>query len=230
MVILAHRGYSAKFFENTLTAFKKAFEFGADGVELDLRSTRDNQIVVVHDDNLERFCGINVKISDLNLRELREYNREGEKIPSFEEVLSIIPPGKILNVELKERTPAESALQAVRKLFSPQNTIVSSFDHDLISFLIKRHPDFKFGFLVGEELRNDPIGLIRSLLEEKPYSIHLPVQLVDYPQYFESICTAIKSKKVDIYIYTVNDPDKCVRFVNMVDGIITDEVEKFVTL
>ncbi len=227
-MILAHRGYSKKFKENTLLAFRKAFEFGADGIELDLRVTKDGTAVVIHDENLESFCGAQKKVRELTLQELREFVSNGERVPTFEEVLKIMPRGKLLNAEFKEREVSEQAISLIRKYDLVMETVVSSFDHQLIAELIQKHRDMKFGFLVGEELRNDPIGLIRNLLLYDPYSLHLPHQLADYPSVFSSICNMIKQKNTKIYIWTLDDLEKFERIKDKIDGVITNDVELFV--
>lgn len=208
MVIMAHRGYSAKFVENTLKAFEKAFECGADGLEFDLRMTADKHIVVIHDEDLERVFGVKRKVCELTLGELKSYAKEGEKIPTFEELLSIVPEGKLLNAEFKEPQVAEDAIRLIEKHSLQKETVISSFHHDLITRLIKQYPHMHFGFLVGEELKDNPVQLIKNLLEYKPYSMHLPHQLADYPEYFNIICDLVKSKGVKIFIWTLDDLQK----------------------
>lgn len=228
MVIFAHRGYSAKFPENTLKAFQKGFECGADGLELDLRMTADKKIVVIHDEDLERLFGVKIKVCDLTLSELRKYQHDGEPIPTFEEVLSIIPKGKMLNAEFKEHEVAGDAIELIKRYSLIENTIISSFHHDLIAKLINEYPQIKFGFLVGEELRENPIELVKSLLEHRPYSMHLPHQLADYPLYFRIICGMIKKVKVKIFIWTLNDLQKYEKIKESIDGVITDDACMFV--
>ncbi|HOJ88711.1 MAG TPA: glycerophosphodiester phosphodiesterase family protein [Pseudothermotoga sp.] len=228
MVILAHRGYSAKFPENTLKAFKKGFEYGADGLELDLRLTADGELVVIHDEDLQRLFGVQQKIRELTLKQLRKYSQDGETIPTFEEVLSIIPKGKLLNAEFKEHEVAEDAIDLIEKHGLVESTIVSSFHHDLIARLIKEYPKMKFGFLIGEELRDNPIELVKNLLKHNPYSMHLPHQLADYPYYFSIICDLVKKCGAKIFIWTLDDLQEYERIKDRIDGVITNEVDMFV--
>ena len=62
MKILAHRGYSSIYPENTMLAFRKALEFGADGIEFDVQLTQDDQVVVIHDLTTERTTGVEGKV------------------------------------------------------------------------------------------------------------------------------------------------------------------------
>ncbi|KAF2957189.1 glycerophosphodiester phosphodiesterase [Thermotoga sp. Ku-13t] len=230
MIVLGHRGYSARYPENTLIAFRKALELGADGVELDLRGTKDGKVVVIHDEDLKRLCGVDVKVSEVSFGELRNYRVQSESIPSFEEVLSILGSDHILNAEIKEARVAERTLQLIDEFGLTRNTVVSSFDHQLVVSLIKKRPDMKFGFLVGEELRNDPISLIERLLQYKPYSMHLPHQLFDYPIVAEKIVKLVRNAGAKIYVWTLDDPNKYERIKQHLDCVITNQVELFVRL
>lgn len=228
MIVLGHRGYSARYPENTLIAFKKALELGADGIELDLRGTRDGKVVVIHDEDLKRLCGVDAKVSDLTFEELNGCTVNGEKIPAFEEVLALLDQKHILNAEIKEARVAEKTLQLIDEFRLTENTVVSSFDHELIARLIKQRPDMKFGFLVGEELRNDPVGLVEKLLQYKPYSMHLPHQLFDYPILPEKIVKLVRNFNARIYVWTLDDINKYWRIEHHIDAVITNEVELFV--
>ena len=102
MIILGHRGFSAKYFENTETSFRKAFEFGADGIELDTRVTKDGKLVVIHDADLKRLTGKDIKISDNDYDKIKEIKLGEENVPLFDEVLESFPKDKILNDFIKK--------------------------------------------------------------------------------------------------------------------------------
>ena len=73
-LVWAHRGAGKYAPENTLPAFQKAIEMGADGIELDVRMTKDNQCVVIHDETIKRVSNGNVQVKDSTLEELREFD------------------------------------------------------------------------------------------------------------------------------------------------------------
>ena len=111
--MIAHRGYSSRAPENTLPAFRLAVESGFWGVECDVHKTWDGKFVVMHDDNLARMCGYNVKIEALTLEEIKEYPIiAGEKIssypelqvPSLEEYLAVMAGNSKVHpvIELKD--------------------------------------------------------------------------------------------------------------------------------
>src|SRR5690625_4206670 len=108
--IFAHRGSSGTHPENTMSAFKEAERVGADGIELDVHYTKDDQLVVIHDNTVNRTTKGKGRVRDLTLGELLQLDAgshiatqfSGEKIPTFEEVLDWIKETKLLvNIELK---------------------------------------------------------------------------------------------------------------------------------
>ena len=68
MKVFAHRGFSGLYPENTMLAFQKAIEAGADGIELDIHCSSDGKLVIIHDENLVRTTGCNVLVSELTLK------------------------------------------------------------------------------------------------------------------------------------------------------------------
>lgn len=109
VTIIAHRGASAIAPENTLAAVNLAWEHGADGVEIDIHLTRDNRIMVMHDDTTKRTAGVKHIIRDTTSTELRMLDvgrwksdvYAGETMPFLEEVIGTVPAGKKLFVEIK---------------------------------------------------------------------------------------------------------------------------------
>lgn len=107
--IVAHRGASEDAPENTMAAFRRAWELGVECVELDVHVTKDGHVVVMHDQDTKRIGGRDRKIADQTLAELRELDVgvwkspafEGERIPTLGDVLASVPSGRTLFVEIK---------------------------------------------------------------------------------------------------------------------------------
>src|SRR3954451_10624872 len=99
--IYAHRGASAELPENTMAAFRRAVELGADALELDIHGTRDGVLVVAHDPDGRRTAGVDARIGALSFAETQRWDvGKGERMPRFEDVISefaTLP----LNVDLK---------------------------------------------------------------------------------------------------------------------------------
>ncbi len=108
-LITAHRGASYDAPENTLAAFRLAWDQGADAIEADFRLTADGQIVCVHDADTERVAGVKHVVAETPLADLRALDAgrwkaagyAGERLPTFAEVLAAVPPGKRFFIELK---------------------------------------------------------------------------------------------------------------------------------
>ncbi|RKX39207.1 MAG: glycerophosphodiester phosphodiesterase [Thermotogae bacterium] len=229
MLILAHRGLSDIYPENTLTAFRKAYETGADGVELDVRMTRDGKIVVFHDEDLKRMAGRSERISDMDYRDLLRINIGGEKIPLLSEVLDIVPENKWLNVEIKDRMASYPSVDMVVSRGLSAFTVFSSFDHELLEDLMRRFPSLKFGYLIGEEHRENSIKLIEKIVKNKPFSVHVPYQAFQmFPEEAEEFCSFLKDEGIRIFVWTLNDIEFFRKIEKFIDGVITDKVMDFV--
>ncbi len=132
--IWAHRGASAHVLENTLAAFDAAAKAGADGIELDTMPCRTGELVVFHDDDLQRLAGRPERIAELSLTELRAIELPGgHRVPLLAEVLDACRDVEI-NVELKSPGPARAgalpaaAARMIRDLRATDRVLVSSFD------------------------------------------------------------------------------------------------------
>ena len=209
MEILAHRGASGTAPENTIAAFKKALIDGCDGFEFDVQQTKDGEIVVFHDWTLERTSNGSGYLRDHTLNELKKLdagswfsdNFIGEKIPTLEETLDIIPDDKLINIELKEEHSVErgtekKVLDIIRK-YPTKNIIVSSFSHNLLKNLKELDDSIKVGILLECALVN--LDLYIKNLGFKIDAYHpgksfLNKKDVDY----------LNSMGIDINVWTVN--------------------------
>ena len=140
-LVIAHRGDVANAPENTLPAFRSACERGADGIELDVRMTRDGQLVVFHDRGLKRITGKPGLVSNATLDEMRALDAggwfapefRGEQAPTLDEVFELLPPGYLINVEMKAvidnmRLIAHRVAEVVRRHGRWASTLVASFN------------------------------------------------------------------------------------------------------
>ena len=102
MKIIAHRGASAHAPENTLAAFQLALEQGADGIELDVMLSKDGQLIVIHDDKVDRTTNGTGKVADMYLSELKVLDAgQGESLPTLPEVFDRFGGKFLINIELK---------------------------------------------------------------------------------------------------------------------------------
>lgn len=168
-MIFAHRGFSGYYPENTLLAFAKAAECGvADGIELDIQLTKDGEIVIMHDETLDRTTNGSGYLKDYTLAELKELsvgvNMKGffprQTIPTMREYFELIAPTKLItNIELKtsvfEYEGIEAKLVELVKEFGLEDRVwYSSFNHFTLERLQKIVPDAKCGLLMDTWIRN----------------------------------------------------------------------------
>jgi glycerophosphoryl diester phosphodiesterase len=163
-LIWGHRGAASCAPENTLESFALAADQGADGIELDIQLTRDGQIVVCHDETLERVSNGSGNLKDHTLAELKalEFNKTHPeyahaRIPTLREVYQLVKPtGLMVNVELKTgifhyEGMVDGALELTAAEGMEDRVIYSSFNHHTLVELKKKNPSVKTGLLYSDE-------------------------------------------------------------------------------
>ena len=206
---IAHRGVSSLAPENTMVAFQKAVELGADGLELDVQFSKDGRLVVIHDEQLDRTTNGQGLVKDFTLAELREldagtwFSREfaGERIPTLEEVL-VEFPGLHINIEIKSGVifyPGieKAVLDTVQRYKLEENILISSFNHYSLAECKKINPDVRIGILYMAGLYK-PWDYAKKL---GCYSIH-PLFYGVQPE----IIMGCEQNGLAIYAWTVDDP------------------------
>lgn len=223
-LIIAHRGYSAKFTENTLPAFNAAIDCGCNMIELDVHFSHDNQLVVFHDLKLKRITGRKKRVVDYGADELRLLN-----IPTLRETLDLVNKRVPVNIEIKHETIKHSEYRKlmVKKLLHlleekemKQHVLISSFDDSFLMDLRNSDAGIALGILDHNHPRQKlKMELIRKI---KPYSYH-PNQRALNEKYVQQL----KAEGLKIFSYTANEIRQFQKLCDLgVDGIITNEVEQ----
>lgn len=146
MLILGHRGCPTRqWSENTIESFRCALGQGADGIEFDLRLSRDGEIVVFHDPNLHRVAGAAYRVDELTAHELAEYPlRYGGKIPTLNEVTAQIHAPVWLDMEVKHRDVWQVLAKKLRTSAAlRQRAIISSFNPRIIRAVREEFPEMR---------------------------------------------------------------------------------------
>jgi glycerophosphoryl diester phosphodiesterase len=165
---IAHRGFKGKYPENTLLSFKKAIEVGSDGIEFDVQFTKDKEVVIIHDETLDRTTDGNGFVKDYTLKELKKLNASKcfEKefgfnaIPTLEEYFIMVGNEDIIsNIELKNSIFSYEGMEkTVCDLISKYNmerkVIISSFNHHSIMKVKEINKNIECGLLVGSWIIN----------------------------------------------------------------------------
>ena len=223
-LILAHRGSSGKRPENTKAAFEKAVRNQADGVEFDVHLSKDGEIVVIHDEKVDRTTDGSGYIKDLKLAELKNFDAGDDEHPEQEiltlrETLEIVKNCELINIELKNGVfpyPCleEKVLKIVEDMKLKQQVIISSFNHYSLKKIKELDNDIKTGILYS-----------CGLYEPWVYAQRVGVEAI-HP-YFLAVNKEIVAKchynNIMVNTYGANDKKDLTKLIDMkVDGIITD--------
>ena len=159
-LVIAHRGASGLAPENTLAAFHKTLEVGADGIELDVRLTRDGRVVVIHDRRLERTTEGKGPVGTYTLAELKSLDAgswfgpefSDERVHTLDEVFDVMPPELLIYVELKARGHgawplAKKVLNIIRRYDRWEATLVASFNPVAMALLRVAEPRIIRGYI-----------------------------------------------------------------------------------
>jgi glycerophosphoryl diester phosphodiesterase len=131
---IGHRGARALEPENTLRSFERAVELGVDAVELDVRKTKDGEVVVVHDDNVDRTTNGSGLVSELSLEEIKGFTTEGgETIPTLVEALDFLKGKVKVLIELKEVGYEKQILDLVKERGMVDDVIIISFSEEALA-------------------------------------------------------------------------------------------------
>ena len=228
--IFAHRGFSSHAPENTIPAFLKAVEIGANGIELDVQLSADGEIVVFHDSTLDRTTNGTGKVSESLLSSLKKLDAgswfsndyKDVNIPTLQEVFNEIPDNFLINIELKsDQDQIESLPRKVVELLIKNNKVeqvlISSFSIDMIKEMQKHIPEIKIGLLalpsiLGFKTRNFTSKKIEH------YALH-PFHLDVNPK----LIKRYNNKGKRVHTYTVNKVDQMRKLFMMgTHGIFTD--------
>lgn len=227
MKVYAHRGYSGKYPENTMLAFRKAIEAGADGVEMDVQLSKDGHVVIIHDETLERTTNATGFVQDYTLAELQSFDAGYGKgfgfqpIPSFEEFCQWLSETDcIANVELKTSIIyyphlEEKVIEIIRRYHVEEKILISSFNHMSLVKVKELAPELPLGALVERE------GLMYAGFYGKQFGFGYY-----HPDYCLLNAEAVKECKengVQINVWTVDDLASFEQLVEWdVEGVITN--------
>lgn len=205
-LIVAHRGASKLAAENTMAAFSKAIEVGADMIELDVRRTKDGQLVVIHNPDFQ-----NRPVRDLTFAELRALSQN--QIPLLWDVLQLCR-GKIkLDVELKEGGYENIVGDMLAKNFDLAELLVTSFSHQSLLALRRSYPQIKIALLVGFGLGD--FWKILRLVCSAEFAGQFDGFIIHHRLWFLKIAKLFPSAGKFFMPFTVDSPRDIKYFLNL---------------
>jgi glycerophosphoryl diester phosphodiesterase len=232
--VLGHRGYRARYPENTLLAFREALAAGADGVECDLQKSADGHYVVIHDASVDRVTGARGDVARMSLVDLRRLDfGSGESIATLENLLSALPSNAYLDLELKEETLVEADCGRIAALLDARRDrtklLISSFEWRLL--VPFRRMGFTVGCLVGEAAAARGFGGFTDvLLRLRPQFLNLPVDTIATigPRRASLLFHLLRMLGFSLLFWTVNSAEMAAAVAPHARMIVTDEVERAV--
>lgn len=182
-IVLGHRGFSRLYPENSLIAFEKAIESGADGIECDVQKTRDNHFIIFHDPNTKRLTGKPGALKELALSQLGQYQLPyDQKIPLLSEVFQTVPSDATINLEIKKTTvrlqDIPRLIQEIKSCHKGQKLLISSFDGSLLRPF--NQEGFQTGLLIGSVRFFDIIRGLIWLFLVQPHYVNLSSELASF--------------------------------------------------
>lgn len=232
MEIFAHRGFSSEYPENTLLAFKKAYEVGAHGIELDVRLTKDQEVVVIHDSSVDRTTNGSGAVNELTLAEIQKLDAgswkgiafENEPVPTLQTVLDVMGGKLTVNIEMKHEKDHERDVLVHRVL---ELIHVSGFQDNVILSAF----DFKSILVAKEKMPNIVTALIpapgfRGIFARHFFKHSANVDAL-HPSLSEVNEKLVKNEHLShrkVRVWTVDDSYDMMRMERMgVDAIITND-------
>lgn len=228
MKVFAHRGFSGRYPENTMLAFQKAVEVGADGIELDVHESSDGQLVIIHDELLVRTTGREGSVSDYPLKELTKIkaaktmgDRFDATIPSFEEYCDFASRNQIItNIEIKTNrswyTDIEKKVVEMVKAFHLEDRIIFSSFNWLSVMKVKRLvPEIPCGLLYeGQAVRHVAYQAKDAGLQ----FLHPDFILLD-----DETIQECRASGIGLNVWTINDSDRMRKLMDwQVNSVISN--------
>ncbi len=217
---IGHRGAAGYEPENTLASFKKALDLGVDVIELDVHACKTGELVVIHDDKVDRTTNGKGYVTEKTFEELRFLNAgKGQKIPKIEEVLDLLKNRVIVNIELKGAKTAEPVFKIIEaylieKNWKKKNFIVSSFNHPELKKFKNLMPEIK----TCACLTGIPIDYAEFAKKAAADFVSLNMEFVN-----KEFVDDAHNRGLKVYVWTVNDSDDIEKMKALkVDGIFSN--------
>ncbi|MFS4418623.1 glycerophosphodiester phosphodiesterase [Maribacter sp. 2307ULW6-5] len=219
-LVIGHRGAMGHETENSLASVQKALDLGVDMMEIDVFKIKSNEIVVFHDQTVDRLTNGPGNIEEYTISDLQRLILDGgHKIPMLQDVLKLIDNQVALNIELKGANTADRVNHIIKyyaesRGWDFENFIISSFRWDELEEMRRLNPKVRLAVLAED----DPLLAL-------PTAIKLNAEAINphHAQLNADNVAQIKEAGFKIYTWTVNEPKDIQRMKDLgVDGIITD--------
>ena len=231
--IIAHRGFRAKYPENTLISFQAALDVGATMIELDVTSSCDGKLVVMHDSTLDRTTNGHGQVNAHSLKELKQLDAgswfnpvfAGQQVPELEEVFELVNGSALINIEIKYQAynpchPSYAIEQRVVELVNRKKAIdmvlISSFHENILEQIASMENAPAIALISRNRAEDSTLGLCKRL---NIFSWHPDQQILSQEQVLLMHAEGIK-----VFPFNVDTPQDFKRVFDMnVDGVISND-------
>jgi glycerophosphoryl diester phosphodiesterase len=252
--VFAHQGGDGLRPSNTMSAFQNAVDLGADVLEMDIHSTSDGVIVVIHDDSVDRTTDGTGLVNDFTFAELqqldagydwptleeesartdRPFRGQGIVIPSLQEVFQAFP-NMPMNIEIKQQEPSIAMPLCImlRQYNLTDQVLIASFHPESIHEFRQACPEVPTAAVEGEVRQFyifNTIGM-SAIYQPVAYAFQVPEYAGDLHVVTQSFVQNAQGLNIDIHPWTINDPEQIQRMIDLgVNGIITDYPDRVLQL
>jgi len=241
-LLMAHRGGANLWPENTIFAFERATTLGVDLLELDVRLTADDNLVVIHDDTVDRTTNGHGLVREMTVQQLQEldaaynftpdngttypYRGQGIHIPTLEEVLNTFPQQRI-NIEIKDDDKNAAALlsEIITNYQAQHRVVVVSFHDAPLSYFRTLQPEVATGAGPGETRTFYILNQLYLWRLHRPHADAYQLPTTHGSAHFDTAKFIDHAHQLNqqVHFWTINDPEEMKRLLQLgADGIITD--------
>jgi len=221
---IGHRGASGYEPENTLISFEKAINLNADGIELDVHLSSDGELVVIHDETIDRTTNGKGAVNDFTLKELKNFHSsKNQEIPTLIEVFDLVHRRCFINIELKGIGTAKPVNDLINhyisiKKWEINDFLISSFDWNMLEEFQLLNPKIRIGVLTEESIA----AALAFAKKINAFSIHPDYRLVT-----KENVALIQENGFKVFPWTVNSEDAIHEIKSLnVNGIISNFPDK----
>ncbi len=234
-LVIAHRGFSAKYPENTLRSIREALKLPVDGVEVDVRRSRDGVLVLMHDEAVERTTNGRGLVGRLSWAELRSLDAgawmgeefAGEPVPRLEEALSEVAGRAVLHIEIKEPGIESQVIRTVKDCDAQESVVIASFLEESLRAVKTLEPASPLTLIAGPREASRWGGakpLVYRVITNGASCLALHYSLIT-----TELATYAKRRNVALMAWTINDPNDAKRLAEQrVDALATDHPDEII--
>jgi len=214
-MIMGHRGAAALEPENTLLSIGRAMEIGVDAVEIDIRLSRDNELIVIHDPTVDRTTDGRGLVCSFTVEEMKRLDAgKGQRIPTLQEVIDFIGGKVMLVIELKEEGTVRGVLELIKRNNIHDAVYVISFWHRLVKAVKEMERRIKAGVL----LAGCPVDACMATRASADALV------MNYAFVDREFVQAAHEEGLKVFVWNIDDRDLLKPYADMrVDGIGTND-------